>query len=181
MSLTTFMIDVIFAAIAGLGFSYANNPPKRILLYCALLGGLGYALRLTLLETNILNYAGATLVGSISIGLFAVYFAKKLKTPIEVIAFPSLLPMIPGIQAYKTILAIFIFMRSKDENEKIHYLLEIFDNAYTAISIIFALATGISIVLLIFYEKSFVMTRNGHFREKYKDILGRQNENTNIL
>lgn len=176
-----FFIDVVFAAIAGLGFSYANNPPKRILVYCALLGGIGYALRLTLLNTHLLNYAGATLTGSLSIGFLAVYFAKKLKTPIEVIAFPSLLPMIPGLQAYKTILAIFIFMRSKDENEKIHYLLEIFDNAYTAISIILALAVGISIVLLIFYEKSFAMTRNRHFREKYKEILGKQNENTNIL
>lgn len=173
MSFFTFAIDVIFAAIAGLGFSYANNPPKRILAYCALLGGLGYALRLTLLNANLLNYAGATLVGSISIGLFAVYFANKLKTPIEIIAFPSLLPMIPGIQAYKTILAIFIFMRSKDENEKIHYLLEIFDNTYTAISIVFALTVGISVVLLIFYEKSFTMTRDGKFRTKYKDILGK--------
>lgn len=171
MSIATFVIDVVFAAIAGLGFSYANNPPKQILIYCALLGGLGYALRLALLSTNLINYTGATLLASICIGLFAVYFAKKLKTPIEIIAFPSLLPMIPGLQAYKTILAIFIFMRSKDENQKIHYLLEIFDNAYMAISIIFALAVGISIVLLIFYEKSFTMTRDKKFRQKYKKVL----------
>lgn len=43
--MSMFFIDVIFAAIAGFGFSYANKPPKRILIFCALLGGFGYAIR----------------------------------------------------------------------------------------------------------------------------------------
>lgn len=54
--MNTFLIDAIFAAIAGLGFSYANKPPKRILIFCATLGGFGYSLRvifiLIVIEVN---------------------------------------------------------------------------------------------------------------------------------
>ena len=52
--MSTFLIDAVFAAIAGLGFSYANKPPKRILLFCAMLGGFGYSLRVIFM--NYISY-----------------------------------------------------------------------------------------------------------------------------
>ncbi|NLK67303.1 MAG: threonine/serine exporter [Campylobacteraceae bacterium] len=163
--MSVFFIDVIFAAIAGFGFSYANKPPKRILFFCALLGGFGYAIRLVLL--GFLNYTLATFISALFVGFFAVFVAKKVRTPIEVLAFPSLLPMIPGLFAYKAMLAIFRFIEADGAEEKSHYLVEIFNNGITAISAVFALAVGISVVILFFYEESFTMTRDKKFREKY--------------
>ncbi|CZE47557.1 threonine/serine exporter family protein [Campylobacter geochelonis] len=166
-----FLIDVIFAAIAGLGFSYAICPPKHVLAYCSLLGGLGYATRLMLLKTGFFSLAGATLIASIGIGVCAVYFGKKLKTPIEVVAFPSLLPMIPGLYAYKSILAIFLFMKSPNENDKVHHIVQFFNNSFITISVAAALTVGISIVLLFFYEASFSMTRDNNLKNRFKDEL----------
>ena len=163
--MNVFLIDAIFAAIAGFGFSYANKPPKRILVFCAMLGGFGYTLRLIMLE--VLNYTSSTFISAIFVGFFAVFIAKRVKTPIEVLAFPSLLPMIPGLFAYQTMLSIFLFIQASDEAKKAHYLVEIFDYGITAISSIFALAVGISIVILFFYEESFTMTRDKKFRDKY--------------
>lgn len=165
--MSEFFIDIIFAIIAGLGFSYANNPPKRILFYCAILGGLGYASRLMLIKFGIFNITMATFMGSLCIGFCAIFFARRLKVPIEVLSFPALLPMIPGFQAYKTILSVFNFIKSSDESQKSHYLVEFFTNGFITISVVFALTVGVSVVLLFFYEKSFTMTRNGHFRKKY--------------
>lgn len=165
--MSEFFIDVFFAIIAGFGFSYVNNPPKRILFYCAVLGGFGYALRLMLIKFEIFNITAATLIGSLCIGFCAIFFARRLKVPIEVLSFPALLPMIPGLQAYTTIVSVFNFIRSDDYDKKTHFLIEFFTNGFITISVIFALIVGVSIVLLIFYEKSFTMTRNSHFRKKY--------------
>lgn len=165
--MSEFLIDALFATIAGLGFSYANNPPKRILLLCAFLGGVGYSLRLLFLNSQICNYVLATLISSVVIGFFALLFARRFKTPIEVIAFPALLPMIPGLQAYKSVLSIFQFINSNDEMQRLHYLSIFFNNAFITIASIFALAVGISIILFIFYEESFTMTRYKNFKAKY--------------
>lgn len=165
--MSEFIIDAIFATIAGLGFSYANNPPKRILPLCAFLGGLGYSLRLMLINSQICNYVSATLISSVVVGFFSLLLARRLKAPIEVISFPALLPMIPGLQAYKSVLSIFQFINSSDEMQRLHYLSIFFNNAFTTIAAIFALAVGISIILFIFYEESFTMTRYKNFKEKY--------------
>lgn len=163
--MSMFLIDAVFAAIAGLGFSYANKPPRRILLFCTMLGGFGYSLRVIFM--NYLSYTISTFISAICISFVAVFLARKVKTPIEIIAFPSLLPMIPGLYAYKAMLAMFLFIQTNVENKKSHYLVEIFDYGSTAVSAIFALAVGVSVVILIFYEKSFTMTRNKDFKKRY--------------
>jgi len=35
------LVDAGFAAVAGLGFAYASSPPKRTLIFCALLAAFG--------------------------------------------------------------------------------------------------------------------------------------------
>ena len=165
--MSMFLIDAVFAAIAGLGFSYANKPSKRILLFCAMLGGFGYSLRVIFM--NYFSYTISTFISAVCVSFVAVFLARKARTPIEIIAFPSLLPMIPGLYAYKAMLAMFLFIQTDIEKKKSHYLVEIFDYGSTAVSAIFALAVGVSVVILIFYEKSFTMTRNKDFKKRYLD------------
>ena len=166
-----FFMYVIIATIAALGFSYANHPPKYVLPWCPFFGGIGYSIRLLLINSQICNYVLATFISSMAVGLFSFLLAKRIKTPIEVIAFPALLPMIPGLQAYTSVLSIFKFINSTDEAQQIHYLDIFFNNIFVAIAAVFALAVGISLVLFIFYEKSFTMTRYKNFRLKYTKKL----------
>ena len=67
--------------------------------------------------------------------------------------------MIPGLYAYETILSIVKYSQASTIIAKQEILINIFDNGITALFIITALAVGVTIPLLIFYEKSFTMTR----------------------
>ena len=48
--LTATLIDGAFAAVAGLGFAYASSPPKRTLVFCALLAAFAHASRFWIMQ-----------------------------------------------------------------------------------------------------------------------------------
>ena len=160
--------DMFFAAIAGFCFAYACNPPLKTLIFSALLAAIAHGLRFALMEFfHFQTLAIATFVASFFIGCLGILCAKISKTPAEIIAFPALIPMIPGIYAYKAILYLFAFIRSEDMSAKTRYLTSFFDHFFTTLSVTLALAVGISVTLLIFFEQSFMMTRN---RKEFKNI-----------
>ncbi|TQR30993.1 hypothetical protein DMB92_07160 [Campylobacter sp. MIT 99-7217] len=168
-SLSPVFIDMFFAALAGFGFAYSCKPPVRVLFLSAILASIGHGFRFALVEFfSIPNLAIATFAASFLVGCCGMLFAKISKTPSEVIAFPALLPMIPGIYAYRAILYLFSFINEKDMTLKTHNLVEFFDYFLTTVSITLALAVGVSITLLIFFEQSFMVTRNSGIFDRYK-------------
>ncbi|MBF7043228.1 threonine/serine exporter family protein [Campylobacter volucris] len=153
--------DMFFAALTGFGFAYACNPPLKTLFLSALLAALAHSLRFTLINYfNFQTLAIATFIASFTIGCIGLILAKIFKTPAEIIAFPALIPMIPGIYAYKAILYLISFIRSDDTIIKTEALIQFFDYFFTTLSVTLALATGVSVTLLLFFEQSFMMTRN---------------------
>lgn len=158
------LIDALFAAIVGVGFAFISNSPKRILPFVALLAAISHSSRFIIIYFNSFSIVIATLFASFLAGILGMFFAKKIKVPAEIIAFPSLLPMIPGNYAYKSILALFSFINSTDDGQKIKLLMVFFDNALSTIGIALALGVGVSMTLLIFYEQSFMMTRRAHLK-----------------
>lgn len=161
--------DAIFAAIAGFGFAYASSPPSRTLMFSALIAAISHSFRFLMLETQILTITISTLFASFLAGILGMFFAKKLKVPAEIIAFPALLPMIPGIYAYKSVLALFSFIKSENTQEKIKFLMIFFDNALITAGVSIALGVGVSITLLIFYEQSLMVTRGARKIKKLKE------------
>ena len=151
--------DACFAAAAGLGFAYACMPPKKTLAFSALLAAVAHSCRFLLIQSQIFSIAAAPLFASFLIGVLGMLCAKRLKVPAEIIAFPALLPMIPGIYAYKAVLALFSYIKAAGAQQKLAHLISFFDNALATISISLALGTGVSITLLIFYEQSLMITR----------------------
>ena len=153
---TEFGLSVLFdgflAAIAAIGFAVISNPPKKAVFIAALLAAVGHACRYYLLHQTPLDLTSSTLIAAFTIGMGSMWFAKLIHCPAEVFSFPSLLPMIPGMYAYKTILALIRFM----------LIVEIFRNGLTALFVLFALVIGVSLPLFIFYKQSFMMTRLLH-------------------
>ena len=99
-------------------------------------------------------------ISAFSIGLLSHFSAYKLFCPATVLYIPALLPMIPGMYAYRTVFSLIKFLQSSNnDNEAIHYLLEIFKNGITTASVLFALAVGATIPIFIFYKRAFTMTR----------------------
>ncbi len=148
-----------FAAIAALGFAAVGNPSKAAFRYVPIIAFLGNALRFSLMTYAGMNIAIATFLASVFAGFIAVGFAYHARYPIEVFAFPALLPMIPGQFAYRSILGMIRFMESTQEVAQEQYLPGIISNMITALLTMFALGVGVAIPLFMCYQASFRMTR----------------------
>ena len=148
-----------FAAIAALGFAAVGNPSKAAFRYVPIIAFFGNAVRFTLMHYAGLNIAIATFFAAVLAGFIAVGFAYYARYPIEVFAFPALLPMIPGQFAYRSILGMIRFMESTQAVAQAQYVPMIISNLITALLTMFALGVGVAIPLFMCYKASFRMTR----------------------
>lgn len=164
------LIDALFAAIAAMGFAVISNPPKRAVLVSALLSAIGHSFRHYLLHVEGLDISAATFFAALLIGSMSFIFAKLIHCPNEVFTFPSLLPMIPGMFAYKMFLSFAKFIRSDDDSAiRFLFIEDAVVNGMTAVFILFALVLGVSLPVMIFHKQSFKMTRN-FFRVRYRNL-----------
>ncbi len=150
-------LDAVFAAIAGVGFALALTPSRRSLPLIALLAALGHALRFVMQEALGANITLASFAAALAIGFLSVPLAKRLRCPAGLLSFPALLPMIPGMYAYKAVLALVQFM---SEEPGAHTLLSesiiaFFYNGLTALFVMCALVVGILIPLQVFKRMHF--------------------------
>jgi len=157
--LEAIIFDGFFAAIASIGFAVISNPPRKAILISACLAAIGHGLRYSLIHGTPLDIATASFIAAFSIGMLSIPFAKLIHCPAEVFAFPSLLPMIPGMFAYKTVLALVKFVQCKDESAYVDIIVSIFKNGLTTTFIMFALVVGVAVPMFIFHKQSFSVTR----------------------
>ena len=153
--------DGFFAAIAAIGFASISNPPRRAYLYCAIIAAIGHAIRYILTNNDIYHFhiIAASTIAAFAIGLTAVYFAPKAKCPAETCFFPALLPMIPGMYAYRTIGALLLCLYHKDEEIFNHYFYLLSYNGFTCVFIVLGMVVGATIPIFIFKNISFQATR----------------------
>lgn len=152
------LLDGLLAAIAAIGFAVISNPPHKAIFVSAILAALGHSLRFFLIKSG-LDISLATFVAATFIGLLSILFARIIHCPAEVFSFPSLLPMIPGMFAYRTILSVIRFMQSTDIQDSQHFMMDFFHNGMTTLFILLALVVGVSLPILFFPKLSFSVTR----------------------
>lgn len=146
--------DALLSFFVAIGFALLFETPRKGLLIAGLLGGLGHAIRFTLLQSDF-GLVSATLSGTVIIGLTGIYCAHKIHTPPVVFTLPACITMIPGLYAYKTMLGCIRIYEEGTSGTKTASLLQ--DTAYNFIltsSLLFCLAIGICIAALIFRKKS---------------------------
>lgn len=153
------LADGFFAAVASIGFAVISNPPRKAIFISALLAAVGHALRYYILNHTSLDIAMASLIAAFTIGLFSMLFAKLIHCPAVIFSFPSLLPMIPGMYAYKTVLALMQFIRGGDIVRQNELMVAFFRNGLTTLFIMFALVIGVALPIFMFHKQSFMMTR----------------------
>ena len=155
--------DGFFAAIAAIGFASISNPPRQAYKYCALIAALGHATRYVLTHNAYgeMHLIGASFIASLVIGVLTVFLAPRAKCPAETFSFPALLPMIPGMYAYKIVFSLIMFMQNMKVPElQEKYLIDLFTNTIVTCSVIFMLAVGATIPLFLFIKRAFSMTRH---------------------
>ena len=106
--------DGLFAAVAAIGFGAISDPPMRAFPVIALLAAVGHALRFALMQWGV-DIASASLCASVTIGVGSLLLGGRIRCPMTVLFIPALLPMIPGMYAYKTIFSMIMFMQHLDD------------------------------------------------------------------
>lgn len=154
-----FFQDALFSAIAAIGFSAISNPPRQAYLYCAAIAAIGHSARFLLMEGAGWHIVVSTALASLLIGVLAVLFSSRSKVPAETYLFPSLLPMIPGIYAYRTVGALLMCLLNGSEASFSHYFYLFASNGLTCFFILMAMVTGATVPMFMFKNISFQATR----------------------
>jgi uncharacterized membrane protein YjjB (DUF3815 family) len=103
--------DTFFAALAALGFAVIFNVPKKLLIFVVIASIIGFAVKSTLIQSGV-GVELSTLLGAIVIGSFGKIFSNIYEEPPAVITIASVIPMVPGTFAFKTIIALLDFVSS---------------------------------------------------------------------
>ena len=134
-----FFQDALFAAIAAIGFAAISNPPRNAYAYCAAIAATGHSVRYLIMQPVLLS--------------------PRAKVPAETFLFPSLLPMIPGIYAYKAFGGIVMCLGQAGEDSFMHSLYLFASNGMTCFFIILGMVVGATMPIFLMKRVSFRATR----------------------
>ena len=105
MSLFTLIENFFFSCLATIGFSIFFNSPIKSLIPAGTIGGIGwtvYKVLFNFYENAILaNFFAAALISILS-----EILARKMKYPAIIFVIPGILPLIPGLGLYNTMLSL---------------------------------------------------------------------------
>lgn len=156
----TIVIDGLFAAIAAIGFGAISNPPRRAFLSIAIAAAIGHALRFSLMHYVGVDIITASFCASFVIGWVSLFLGSLIYCPMTVVYIPALLPMIPGMYAYKTVFALLLFSRNLSDSDMVQrYMQEFFVNGIITCGVIFMLAVGATLPFILFPSKPYSLTR----------------------
>jgi uncharacterized membrane protein YjjB (DUF3815 family) len=99
--------DAFWSAIAAVGFAILFNVPRYALPGCALAGAVGHALRALLMSVFGMPLEAATLIGATAVGFLGEYLARYYQVPRLTFIVPGVIPMVPGVFAYRAMIGIF--------------------------------------------------------------------------
>lgn len=95
--------NFIICTTAVIFYSLLMNSPKRSVIYSALIAGSGYVIFdifRYIIGNEMLGYFAATLF----IAVTGEVFARLKKMPSTIFIFPAIIPLVPGIGLYQTML-----------------------------------------------------------------------------
>ncbi len=157
-----FLQDALFAAIAAVGFAAISNPPRQAYAVCAVIAAVGHSVRFLLMQSASFHFhiVLATGIASLLIGILAVLVSPRTKVPAETYLYPSMLPMIPGIYAYRTFGGLVMCMYHGGEASFNHYFYLFASNGLTCFFILLAMAIGATVPIFLLKKISFQATRH---------------------
>lgn len=142
---------MLAAAISAIGFSMIFNVPRR-LLWVVAIGGI-----IAVCTRNFVNLGPSThnmgldfglvigsFVGSTIVSILVCTYVRRLQTPHQCVAIPSVIPMIPGVLMYR---ALFSFI---DMHGIVGEVTIAMNNAIQASLIILCIALGVAIPNVFF-------------------------------
>lgn len=146
--------------VAATGFAILFNVPPRLLLTCVAGGGLAVSTRgLVALDHSFVVFGhtlawkglgieiGAT-CGALAAGTWGAVWSHKLRTPTSVLSVPAVIPIIPGIFAYKTLMNL-VQINHVDDARRAAALVATFEYGLKVAIIAGGITLGVSIPRMI--------------------------------
>jgi uncharacterized membrane protein YjjB (DUF3815 family) len=164
----------IWLGFAGIGFAALFNVPRRTIGIIYIIAAIGGLLKFFLISQEV-GLVFAALCGASSIGFFSVLAAHYRKSPPMTFALPALIPMVPGLFAYKAMVGIIKLTSEKDPELFSKLYFETVSNGLKALFIILALAAGVAIPLLISRKDSVKRIKTDPILEKEIENLEEEN------
>lgn len=155
------LVRALCAAVAAVGFGAVSNPSRKSFLPIALLAASGYALRYFLMQGAALDIASSTLMAGLLIGFGSLLLGGWVCCPMTTLYIPALLPMVPGMYAYKAVFAIILFMQNVgDPALAMPYLNDFFLNVIVSVTVILSMTVGASLPMFLFSHRAKSLTRH---------------------
>ena len=139
----------IWCGFAGLGFGVLFNVPVRALLPVWVGGFIAGLVKFSIL--HIATGAGmtaASFAAALTVGFLSLLIAYLLRVPPLIFAIPSVIPLIPGAFAYRTMLGL-MKLTGNIGSDYTLLLSETVYNGVTTLFVIMALSLGVTVPLHI--------------------------------
>lgn len=96
-------LHFFFSILATVGFAVFFNAPIKTLVATGISGGIGWSVYVYLFKIS-LNSIFANFVAAAIVSLLSEILARKLKQPAILFVIPGIIPLVPGLGMYNTML-----------------------------------------------------------------------------
>jgi len=145
--------DMFFASIPAIGFALVFNVPQKALKYCAMGGAIGHGSRYLMLQYGV-PIEWATFFAATFVGMVGVIWSRTFLAHPKVFTVAALIPMVPGVFAFKAMIALVEINHLGYTPELISTMME---NFLKAMFIIAGLAMGLAMPGLLFYRRRSIV------------------------
>lgn len=143
----------IWFGFAALGFAVLFNVPVRTLFAIFMMAAVGCMIKVITLQLGI-NLILATLIGASVIGSLSIFFAHNRHAPPLVFSIPAVIPMVPGVLAYRMMLGLIKLTTQQPADAYNQVLAETAYNGLMVLFILMCLAGGVAIPMLMTRKES---------------------------
>ncbi|CAM3599312.1 threonine/serine exporter family protein [Parendozoicomonas haliclonae] len=146
----TYMLElfepVVMAGIVSAGFGILFSLPMRTLLATVLLGAVGVFVRISLINLG-WSIIGGSFMAACTIGLLSMFLSWRFHAPCVVFSMPAVIPLVPGVFAYRTMLGILAFTEKGALDMQL--MTSISSNGLNTAFMFLCLAVGVSLPNLL--------------------------------
>ncbi|WP_419725548.1 threonine/serine exporter family protein [Terrisporobacter petrolearius] len=96
-------LHFIYSFLATVGFAIFLNAPKSTLISSGFVGGLGWSVFYYLVKLSG-NDILANFIAALVVSYFSEILARKLRQPAIIFVIPGIIPLVPGLGMYNTML-----------------------------------------------------------------------------
>jgi len=167
MILLEILIKSFWAGMAAIGFAILFNVPRRTIFPIWCLGALGGLIKFTAMNYD-LGIVFASFLGAVGIAIVAIRMAHMRNSPPLVFSIPSVIPMVPGVFAYKFMLGMIALTSIEKTDIYLQTLIETVNNGSKMMFVLISLGTGVAIPMLLTRKESI---KKSDFNKKKKAVV----------